>query len=81
LLIFHKKYSIIDFDLYLSNKHGGDTMATGLEIRTVQKAHLHDLLKAKQGDMTIDDLIEKMEASMESEDFAYVEKIIEKRKK
>ena len=56
-------------------------MATGLEIRTVQKAHLHDLLKAKQGDMSIDDLIEKMEASMESEDFAYVEKIIEKRKK
>jgi len=53
-------------------------MATGLEIRTVQKSHLYDLLKAKEGVLSVEALIEKMEASMEAEDFAYVQKIVKK---
>jgi hypothetical protein len=51
-------------------------MATGLEIRTVQKAHLYDMLEAKREKKSIDDLINKMKATMEAEDFAYVEKVI-----
>ena len=51
-------------------------MATGFEIRTSQKSILFDLLKAKKGEGNLDDIIKKMKASMEAEDFAYVEKII-----
>ncbi|MCL2633654.1 MAG: hypothetical protein FWD34_03970 [Oscillospiraceae bacterium] len=55
-------------------------MATGIEIRTTQKALLYDMLKAKMENGSIDDLIKKMKASMEAEDFAYVEKIINEEK-
>jgi len=51
-------------------------MATSLEIRTLQKTVLTDLLEAKKGKGDIDDLIRKMKATMEAEDFAYVEKIV-----
>jgi hypothetical protein len=51
-------------------------MATSLEIRTLQKTVLTDLLEAKKGKGDIDDLIRKMRATMEAEDFAYVEKVV-----
>jgi hypothetical protein len=51
-------------------------MATSLEIRTLQKAWLYDLVEAKKEGKNIDFLVRKMKASMEAEDFAYVEKII-----
>jgi len=52
-------------------------MATDAEIRTTQKAMLYDLIKAKNENKPIDQLISKMKAMMEAEDFAHVEKIIE----
>jgi len=51
-------------------------MSTGVEIRTTQKTYLYDLLKAKKDNQSIDEVIKKLKASMEAEDFAYVEKII-----
>ena len=51
-------------------------MATNLEIRTIQKTILSDMLEAKKENKSIDELIKKMKATMEAEDFAYVEKII-----
>jgi len=51
-------------------------MATDAEIRTTQKAMLYDLIKAKNENKPIDQLISKMKATMEAEDFAHVEKII-----
>ena len=51
-------------------------MATNTEVRTTQKAMLYDLLEAKSNGKSIDDLINKMKATMEAEDFAHVEKTI-----
>jgi len=58
-------------------------MASGMEIRTVQKAELYDLLMLKkQNDKDgikvsgLNELINKKEAAMEAEDVAYVEKKI-----
>jgi len=55
-------------------------MASGIEIRTTQKAFLFDLLKAKadsgNAEKALNSLITKMEAIMEEEDVAYVEKKI-----
>jgi hypothetical protein len=51
-------------------------MASSLEIRTIQKTVLYDILEVKSGKSSIDDLIRKMKAAMEAEDFAHVEKII-----
>jgi len=60
-------------------------MATGMEIKTAQKATLFDLLEAKRrADLNKETayqellrLIDKITASMEPEDVAYVEKIFE----
>jgi len=55
-------------------------MASSIEIRTTQKAFLFDLLKAKidsnDAEKALNSLITKMEAIMEEEDVAYVEKKI-----
>jgi len=59
-------------------------MAMGMEIKTVQKTALFDLLKLKfdndNSRVSLEDglkeLIIKMEATMEQEDVAYVEKKI-----
>jgi len=58
-------------------REGVSVMASGIEIRTTQKAFLFDLLKAKQdadAEKALNSLITKMEAIMEEEDVAYVEK-------
>ena len=52
-------------------------MATNTEIRTTQKAILYDMLDAQKKNGSISDLIKKMKATMEPEDFAYVMQIIE----
>ncbi|MCL2633913.1 MAG: hypothetical protein FWD34_05290 [Oscillospiraceae bacterium] len=53
-------------------------MATNTEIRTTLKSWYYDLLKTKKDNGSIDELIEKMKATMDAEDVAYVEKIINK---
>ena len=51
-------------------------MATDTEIHTTLRAWLYDTMKIKKQNGTLDDLIEKYKATMDAEDFAYVEKII-----
>jgi len=59
-------------------------MATNTETKTVQKTALYDLLKLRIDnkksridlEQGIDELINKMEATMDQEDVAYVEKKI-----
>lgn len=40
------------------------------------KACLYDLLRVKSGKESLDDLVKRYRATMEQEDFAYVEKIV-----
>ena len=56
-------------------------MASGIEIRTTQKAFLFDLLEAREENKSIETLIAKMKASMEAEDFAYAEKVFKELKR
>jgi hypothetical protein len=55
-------------------------MATNTEIRTLLKSWLYDAMKLKKENGTIDDLIEKYRATMEQEDFAFVEKVVNENK-
>jgi len=52
-----------------------------MEIRSMLKSNLYDLLRVKSGKETLDELIDKYRATMEQEDFAYVEKIVNKSEK
>jgi len=45
------------------------------------KARLYDLLRVKSGKETLDELIDKYRATMEQEDFAFVEKIVNENNK
>jgi len=49
-----------------------------MEIRTFLKSWLYDILKIKKENGNIDDVIDKYRATMEQEDFAFVEKVVNK---
>jgi len=58
---------------------GGFKMGTDIEIRKEQKRKLMMLKRLQQGKITLDQAIADLEAEMEQEDVAYVEKIADRK--
>lgn len=54
-------------------------MGTDIEIRKEQKRKLMMLKRLQQGKITLDQAIADLEAEMEQEDVAYVEKIADRK--
>jgi len=62
--------------IYLQYQNlGGYEMGTELEIRKEQKRRLMILLRIQQGKIPLDQAIIDLQAEMEQEDVAYVEKL------